>query len=405
MWRYTRSILLGLLLSVSMIGTNFTHAQTCKKLWLLTSNEFGMSFSTTNTIPKDVELIGLNTEQYYATSLHEDSNRLVIIPTIDASRIGAGRSMYIYDLTEREIIWSAPSDKGTFYFQASLSPDGGKLLYLNGTTSLGLGNVEWFDLETGEVFAVTDDVDGENRDPEDITTWRIDNYYNPLWSPDGTKVVYQYHTPNGGAELHAYDIARDEIEVLADDLWIDVGVYDEEGVSSIYHHSYPPSRMSWTPDGESVTYINRVERGGIDRWGLVVLNIKNGEKEVLYDTGPVAHGYSPVWSPDGTKIGFASRKSWSILGGFTTYVFDVETEEFTHINVEQRWDDVIWSPNSQQLAYVKQENGERITIVYHLVSKEERSLARGRLTLTTRISGWYNICLGEGEKFATPTPN
>jgi TolB protein len=94
--------------------------------------------------------------------------------------------------------------------------------------------------------------------------------------------------------------------------------------------------------GGSVTYTLR-ENGQEDIWAIAV-----GESSPLRLTNSPADERDPAWSPDGTKIAFASNRD----GNWELYIMQVDTGEITRLTYTPGFEGApTWSPDMAWLAY------------------------------------------------------
>jgi Tol biopolymer transport system component len=211
----------------------------------------------------------------------------------------------------------------------------------------------------------------------------------PLWAPDSKVIAYSV-TRGQGEQIYLINSDGSNKKKLSDD--------------------EVARGMRWSPDGKTIAYIrgNNVTHGS--GWGLATINVASGNitdltneqgqprslswdntgqflTYALWERGPpqmsylkkvelgsrivetiqaieldfqqVYHGFlNPQWSPDGSKIGFASdmegeQQIYSINpdgGGLANLTPDDNTSEFS------------WSPQGDKLAYSCQGVGETTDI-------------------------------------------
>jgi Tol biopolymer transport system component len=128
---------------------------------------------------------------------------------------------------------------------------------------------------TLDIYVV--DVDGSHL--VNLTRGSAGNNWEPVWSPDWTRIAFTSDR-EGGFAPHLYVMDADGSDVTR--------LVDEPGWNP-----------RWSPQGDRLAYV-RSEGGGI-----VVRDLASGS--VLYLTaGMAGQEYLPCWSPDGTRIAFTS---------------------------------------------------------------------------------------------------
>jgi Tol biopolymer transport system component len=155
-------------------------------------------------------------------------------------------------------------------------------------------------------------VDGSN--PHQLTTTSPDYEVEPVWSPDGSKIVFKRSAkifvmnPDGSGQT---DISKDP------------GATDE----------YP----EWSPDGRMIAFNSFPSRA------IWVMNVDGSGRKQLSNPppSPLADEY-PAWSPDGTKMAF-------FRGIDSIWVMNVDGSNPVDITVSQPNSDTDFAPNWQPL--------------------------------------------------------
>jgi Tol biopolymer transport system component len=140
----------------------------------------------------------------------------------------------------------------------------------------------------------------------------------PVWSPDAEKIAF----------LHYAD-GRDELRVirLAERLNSHLQTVDQ---TSPGYGIFPlnltyVTDFSWSPDSEKIAY--RSGKGG--RSNLRIISVDDAaDEQVTENTDPRQFFFSPIWSPDGRQLAFATMvRKISAEGSNTVFMVSVlETE-------------------------------------------------------------------------------
>lgn len=179
----------------------------------------------------------------------------------------------------------------------------------------------------------------------------------PSLSPDGQWVVY-----SGWESGHQRIFLQSVGGQNAFSITKDTNVDDDEPVFS--------------PDGEKIAFRSSREGGGLFMMGRTGEAIRR----------LTSKGFNPSWSPDGSKIVFATENmqltplNWE--GNSELWIVDVATEAMQRLNTEDALQPS-WSPNNHRIAFVSR------------IANQDKENATG--TLQMHI---WTIPVGEG----APTP-
>lgn len=105
--------------------------------------------------------------------------------------------------------------------------------------------------------------------------------------------------------------------------------------------------VSWSPDGKQVAYLS-------DKTGEYEIYIRAqdglSEPKQITSDGHIWR-FAPVWSPDNKKLAFSDKNQ-------TLWVVDIKSQKLTKLDRSDTNDiqDYQWSPDSQWIAYSKQED-------------------------------------------------
>ncbi|MDJ0760603.1 MAG: PDZ domain-containing protein [Woeseiaceae bacterium] len=122
----------------------------------------------------------------------------------------------------------------------------------------------------------------------------------------------------------------------------------------------------WSPDGQTVAYLSDAS-GEYEIWTRSQSG--NGDARQVTRNGDIWR-FTPVWSPDGEKMLFGDKKQQLI-------VVDMRNGELTTVDRSRRNDitDYAWSPDSQHIAYVRDnETGFGSVWIHSLSNGENRQV-------------------------------
>jgi Tol biopolymer transport system component len=181
------------------------------------------------------------------------------------------------------------------------------------------------------VFSTTDDVyvvNGDGSGLRRLTTGAAQEF-DPSWSPDGRRIAYRVESGPAAADIYVMNADGSGQRRLAsgispawspDGAWIAYG--DDQGNISVMRPDGSASRRvpgteqgeypTWSPDGTRLAFMDSLflpsTRGGTSAndYEVYAINLDGtGLKRLTHAPGEDG---LPAWSPDGTRIVFASQR-------------------------------------------------------------------------------------------------
>ena len=191
----------------------------------------------------------------------------------------------------------------------SWSPDGGRIAFVDGYGVLYVVNADGTDLrkltELGEFWSGTD--------------------VRPAWSPDGTKIAYVANYGTDIWTINADGTGRIRMTGAAEGTG-EAATSQEQPLPGPIGYGEDALAPMWSPDGTRIAYLHLApapQNGnlagghsglqiGNPVGGVWVMNADGSGKTKLADVIPESRatmeGWGPAWSPDGSRLIFASER-------------------------------------------------------------------------------------------------
>ena len=218
-----------------------------------------------------------------------------------------------------------------------LSPDGSKFMYVD------------YSREAGHQLWVLD-ADGSNpvlrMGPE---PGRV-NISGADWSPDSRRIVYSVRSHGDPDRCCPSSFSLSIVDIVTDEhTAMEYTLSDDEG-------------PRWSPDGSLIVYTMwdwDATEGGEGFNDIFVIRPDGTGRANL--TNHVARDFAPAWSPDGTKIAFASHREdeWGDI-----FVMDSDGSNPVNLTLDGRKSQDInpsWSPDGSLIVFTRIGKGIFVT--------------------------------------------
>ena len=229
---------------------------------------------------------------------------------------------------------SITSGGWTIAREPAWSPDGSKLLFT-------LNN---------QIYVMN--ADGSNKIQ---LTEHLGSDSSPTWSPDGTKIAF--------ASRRSIDFNLAQIYVMN---------ADGSNQTRLTNYQTCPHEQdcvapAWSPDGSKIAFATweRLVDGGILVPDDIYVMNANGSNQINL-TGSEHHDEAPTWSPDGARIGFTRQPSFvpmhetdvGNLNEVEIYVMNANGGNQVRLTNNSAEDfDPAWSPDGSKLAFASTRDG------------------------------------------------
>lgn len=170
--------------------------------------------------------------------------------------------------------------------------------------------------------------DLEGKKDAEITHSGRGAYRTPIFTPDGTRVIYAF-AETGPQQLWSVNLEGKDKQQLT----------ETEGMTH-----WP----TFTPDGKRIVFSNSRE----NNYEIYVRDLESKSDQRLTENRLM--DIRPRVSPDGKRITFVSTRD----GNYEVYVMDIDGGNVIRIsNNEERDDYPNWHPNGRQIVYVSEREG------------------------------------------------
>jgi TolB protein len=180
-------------------------------------------------------------------------------------------------------------------------------------------------------------MDGDGSDVRRVTTdaeWDME----PAWSPDGKRIAFQSRrdTPKS-------PFASRELYVMAADGSGQTRLTQKVETTDFSDHPV------WAPSGLSLLYRSSNGEGG----NLWTIGADGGGAAQFTDYGEQANLGTPAYSPDGSRIAFASNHDTKNPMEWDLYVMDADGTDVVRLTATPgaTESDPDWSPDGTEIAY------------------------------------------------------
>ena len=192
-----------------------------------------------------------------------------------------------------------------------ISPDGKKIVFTDGDIEAGSASPLWV-------------VNSDGTGLKQLTTDGA-NDMRPTWSPDGTRIAFT-STRDGNAQIYVMKA-------------------DGTGQTNISNDPADDDSPAWSPDGTTIMFASTRDSLGSGQSEIYAMSPSGGS------VTPMLVGYVPEWSPTGTRFLFErASQLWVATAGDTSSARQLTSSSEFHFTPG-------WSPDESKIVYASSISG------------------------------------------------